>query len=183
MTPNAINIMVDETIIIDSSNVSIPIDIVEKTFIDILKDTLLNDEIKNKISIKLTPEVLNVINKIISLTPNTLTDIEQAAIEIIKDGKIDSKDIPQFIIFVQRIYQVIYNLKEIKIDSLKRTEFTSSILKFIVHLLILEKKVKIDDDKKEEFLKNCDVLIDSCVGLLSFPKSLKTNGCFKKLFS
>jgi hypothetical protein len=170
--------------IVDASNVIIEDNInnAEKTLIYLLIKATINDEIKDKISIKLNSDIINVINKIISLTPNTLTDIEKAATEIIKDQKIDSKDIPNLIIVVQRIYQVIYDMKDLKIDSKKRTEITSSILKFIIHLLVKEEKIKIDDDKQEEFLKNCDILVDSCVGLLSFPKSLKTKGCLKKIF-
>ena len=167
----------------DSVNTSnIVLEIVEKNLIDIIKTTLLSDEIKNKINIKLTPEIISIINKIVSLTPDTLTDIEKASIEIVKDGKIDSNDIPQFIILVQRIYQLIYSFKDTKIDAKKRSEFTATVLKFIVHLLVLERKIKIADDKQADFLKNCDILIDSCVGLLSFPKSLKTKGCLKKIF-
>jgi hypothetical protein len=124
----------------------------------------------------------STINKIISLTPDTLKDIEGAALQIIKDSKIDTNDIPQFIVVVQRIYQVIYSFKDTKIVAKKRSEFTATILKFIIHLLVQERKIKIDNDKQEEFLKNCDILIDSCIGLLSFPKSLKTKGCIKKIF-
>lgn len=161
----------------DASNVVVSI--AEKTFIDLIKITLVDEVVKNKISVKLTPEIIDVVNKIISLTPNTLTDIEKAAIEIIKDSKIDSKDIPQLIIVVQRIYQVIYTLKDTKFDTKKRSEVTSSILKFTIHLMVLERKIKVDDDKQADFLKDCDILVDSCVGLLSFPKSLKTKKCFK----
>jgi hypothetical protein len=160
----------------------IVLDINPKNFVEIIKSTLLNEETKNKISIKLTPEIINIINKIISLTPDTFNDIEKAAVQIIKDGKIDSNDIPQFIVVVQRIYQVVYSFKDTKIDAKKRSEFTATILKFVIHLLVQERKIKIDNDKQEEFLKNCDILIDSCIGLLSFPKSLKTKGCLKKIF-
>ena len=154
-------------------------DIVEKTFIDLVKNSLENEEMKKKISITLTPEVTNVINNIISLTPNTLTDIEKATIQIIKDGKIDSKDIPNLIIVIQRIYQFIYSLKNVKFDAKKRADITATSLKYILHLLVLKRKIKIDEEKQEEFFTQTDALIDSCIGLLCFPKSLKTKGCFK----
>jgi len=154
-------------------------DIVEKTFIDLVKNSLENEEIKKKISIPLTPEVTNVINNIISLTPNTLTDIEKATIQIIKDGKIDSKDIPNLIVVIQRIYQFIYSLKNTKFDAKKRADITATSLKYLLHLLVLERKIKIDEEKQEEFFTQTDALIDSCIGLLSFPKSLKTKGCLK----
>lgn len=153
--------------------------IIEQTFVDLVKKSLENEEIKKKIAIPLTPEVTNVINNIISLTPNTLTDIEKATIQIIKDGKIDSKDIPNLIVVIQRLYQFIYSLKNVKFDAKKRADITATSLKYLLHLLVLERKIKIDEEKQEEFFTQTDALIDSCIGLLSFPKSLKTKGCFK----
>lgn len=156
--------------------------IVEQTFVDLVKKSLENEEIKKKIAVRLTPEVTSIINNIISLTPDTLTDIEKATIEIIKDGKIDSKDIPNLIIVIQRLYQFIYSLKNVKFDDKKRADITSSSLKFLLHLLVLERKIKIDKDKQAEFLTQTDALIDSCISLLSYSKSLKTKGCLKKIF-
>lgn len=161
---------------------NIIVNMIELSFIDLIKKSLENEEIKNKITIKLTPELINVINSIISLTPNTLTDIEKASIEIIKDGKIDSKDIPNLIVVIQRIYQFIYSLKNMKLDAKKRADITSELLKYLVHLLVLERKIKIDEEKQSEFLKQTDILIDSCVNLLSFSKTLKAPGCLKKIF-
>ena len=156
--------------------------ILEQTFIDLVKKSLENEETKKKIAIPITPEVISIINSIISLTPNTLTDIERSTIEIIKDGKIDSKDIPNLIIVIQSLYQFIYSLKNTKFDAKKRADVTSSSLKYIFHLLVLERKIKIDEDKQSEFFTQMDALIDSCISLLSYSKNLKTKGCFKKIF-
>lgn len=170
----------DNSIITDSSNIIV--DVIEQTFIDLVKKSLENEDIKNKINIKLSPEVISVINNIISLTPNTLTDIEAAAIIIIKDGKINSQDIPNLIVIIQRIYQFIYSLKSVKFNAKKRCEITSTSLKFFIHLLVLERKINIDEEKQSDFLKETDILIDSCISLLSFSKMIKINGCFKKIF-
>ena len=105
--------------------------------------------------------------------------MEKATIQIIKDGKIDSKDIPNLIVVIQRIYQFIYSLKNTKFDAKKRADITATSLKYLLHLLVLERKIKIDEEKQEEFFTQTDALIDSCIGLLSFPKSLKTKGCLK----
>lgn len=155
---------------------------VEATIIDLVKKSLENEDIKNKISLSITPEVTSIINNIITLTPETLTDIEKAAIEIIKDGKIDSKDIPHLIIVIQRIYQFIYSLKLSKLDTKKRADMTSTLLKYLLRLLVLERKINIDENKKAEFFAQTDALIESCISLLSYSTSLKTKGCFKKLF-
>lgn len=151
----------------------------EQIFVDIVKKSLENEDIKNKITIKLNVDVIKIINNIITLSPNTLTDIEKAIVEIVKDGKIDSKDIPNLIVVIQRIYQFIYSIKSLKFDSKKRSEITSTSLKFFLHLLVLERKIKIDEDKEVEFLTQTDNLIDSCISLLSYSKSLRIKGCIK----
>ena len=133
----------------DASNIIF--NIVEETFIDLVKKSLENEDIKNKFSIKLTSEITSIINNIISITPNTLTDIEKAVVEIIKDGKIDSKDIPNIIVVIQRIYQFIYSLKNIKLDAKKRADITGELMKYLIHILVLERKIKIEQDKQSEF--------------------------------
>jgi hypothetical protein len=163
---------------IDSSNVILEIS--EKTLLILVNESLSSEEIKNKLSIKLTSQDISFISKIISLTPDALNDVEKALNDIIKDGKIDSKDIPQFIVIIQRIYQIIYNFK---LDSKKCMEMTSTILKYIVHLLVLERKIKVNNEQQPEFLKESDALIDACVGLLSFPKSIKIKGCLKRFLN
>jgi hypothetical protein len=163
------------------------VEVLEKTFKDVIEQSLTSLIIRNdllKIKLDLNPELIDIIKKILSVSPECFNDLEKAFGEIIKDGKIDSKDIPQFIIVVQKIYQVIYNLKDKKIDSKKRSQITADIFKFLIFLLVLEKKIKIDEEpeKIQEFYTQVGILIDSCIGLLSFPKSLKTKGCLKKIF-
>ena len=159
---------------IESRNVVLEIS--EKTLLILVNESLSSEEIKNKLSIKLTSQDISFISKIISLTPDALNDVEKALNDIIKDGKIDSKDIPQFIVIIQRIYNF-------KLDSKKCMEMTSTILKYIVHLLVLERKIKVNNEQQPEFLKESDALIDACVGLLSFPKSIKIKGCLKRFLN
>jgi hypothetical protein len=156
--------------------------IIEQTLVDLVKKSLENEEMKKQISISLTSEHISIINNIISLTPNTLTDIEKSAVEIIKDGKIDSKDVPNLVVIIQTIYQFIYSLKIEKFDTQKRAYITATTLKYILHLLVLERRIKIEEDKQGDFFTQTDLLIDSCTGLLSYSKTLQTKGCFKKLF-
>lgn len=175
-TPYPSPVTEDNSVKISTTIVS---DIVEQTILDLVKKSIENEDLKKKISIPITPEVTNVINNIISLTPNTLTDIEKAIIQIMKDGKIDSKDIPNLIVVIQLIYQFIYSLKDTKFDAKKRADITATSLKYLLRLLVLERKIKIDEEKREEFFTQTDALIDSCIGLLSYSKSLKTKGCCK----
>jgi hypothetical protein len=179
-----------EDMTVENTNVETPVEIstndvstiIEQTFIDLVKKSLETEEMKNKFSIPLTPEVIRIINNIIEVTPNILTDIEKAMMETIKDGKIDSKDIPNLIIIIQSLYQFIYSLKDVKFDAKKRADITASSLKVILRLLVLERKIKIDEENQEEVLSQINTLIDSCISLLNYSKSLKPKRCLKKIF-
>jgi hypothetical protein len=171
-----------EVLVSDVSNSLI--DVVDATFASIVEKSITCLIVKDKLlktKITLTPELVKMIKAILSASPNCFDDIKNAVCEIVKDNKIDSKDIPQFIVVVQKMYQIIYSLKNVKIDAKKRSEFTAEVLKYIVHLLIIERKIIISEDKEAQFLADCDILIDACIGLLSFPKSIKIKGCLQKL--
>jgi hypothetical protein len=136
-----------------------------------------NKKYYKKIGIHLSKEVVEIINKIVDKTPALLSEIEKSVIEVIKDGKIDAKDIPEFIIIVQILYERLHNLKDILLNSFKCAETSATILKFIIHTLIEERKIKIDEENKAEILSQFDKLIDSCISLLNFQSALKPNAC------
>ena len=162
------------------------IELVEKIFSNIVQESLINETIKNKLiqtHIDISPEIIEIIKKILSVSPDCFNDIEKATNIIIKDGKIDSKDIPQFMIIIQNIYRIIYSLKDSKVNSKNRSEITKMILKYTLRLLVLERKIKIEEDKQTDFLADCDNLIDACIDLLNFQRSVRTKGCLKKIFS
>lgn len=163
----------------DASN--IPIEIDSQPFVDLIKRSFENEDVKKKISITLSSELISVLNNIITASPNTIIDIEKVIIEIIKDGKIDTNDIPNLIVVIQRMYQSIYSLKGMKLDTKKRATITGELLKFFIHLLVLERKIKIDEepDKIYQFYTRVDSLIDSCIDLLSYSKTIKVKRCFK----
>ena len=137
------------------------------------------EDVNKKLYIALTPEATRVITNMVSLAPNTLNDIEKPILAIIKDGDINSKDIPNLIIIVQKLYQVVYSLKN---ASNQRADITGSVLKYIINILVVERIIKIDEENQPEFYIHVNALIDSCVGLLSFPESIKRKGCLKRIF-
>jgi len=67
-----------------------------------------------------------------------------------------------------------------KLDAKKRAHITGEFLKYLIHLLVLERKIKIDGDPAKilEFYTQVNALIDSCVELLSYSKSIKVKKCF-----
>ena len=147
-----------------------------------LLELLVSEEIKKKVNFPLNDNVTDVINKVLKHTPDFLNDIEKTFVEIFKDNKIDSNDVPNLIILLQKLYELIYKSKDIKLDSKKSAEVCGSVLKFIIHVLVEERKIKLDEDKKAAFLELIDKLIESCISLLGFSKIIKTSSCLKKIF-
>lgn len=148
-----------------------------------LLELLVSEEIKKKVNFPLNDNVTDVINKVLKHTPDFLNDIEKTIVEIFKDNKIDSNDVPNLIISLQKLYKLIYKSKDIKLDSKKSAEVCESVLKFIIRVLVEERKIKLDEDKKAAFLELIDKLIESCISLLVFSKIIKTSSCLKKILS
>jgi hypothetical protein len=152
--------------------ISIPL---SGSFLDFIKKS-------NDPRIILSKESIDILNKIFSLTPNFLDDIEKSLLEVVKDGKIDSNDIPHLILLIQKLYETIYRIKDVKLDSKTRTVICSEALKIISYFLITERRIKIEEEKITLVLEQINTLVDSCVGLLSFSSTIKVKGCFDLLF-
>ena len=143
---------------------------------------LVKEEIKQKTHI-LNKEYIDILNSLVSISPNLLNDIEKAMFEIMKDGKIDSNDIPFLITIIQKLYEFMFSLKIEKISTEKRSAICAEIIKFIVHVLIKERRIKVDPSKQDAFLIQFNTLMDSCVSLLSLQSELLSNGCCSWFFS
>ena len=143
---------------------------------------LVKEEIKQKTHI-LNKEYIDILNSLVSISPNLLNDIEKAMFEIMKDGKIDSNDIPFLITIIQKLYEFMFSLKIEKISTEKRSAICAEIIKFIVHVLIKERRIKVDPSKQDAFLIQFNTLMDSCVSLLSLQSELLSKGCCSWFFS
>ena len=168
---NSIEIEIKENInaIIE---VSIP-----KNLIDIVKEEIIQKtHILNK-------EYIDILNSLVNKSPNLLFDIEKAMIEITKDGKIDSDDIPYLISIIQKLYEFMFNLKLEKMSTEKRGAICAEIIKFVVHVLIKERRIKVENGKQDIFLSQFNGLMDSCISLLSLQSNLLSRGCCSCFFS
>jgi len=157
----------------DSVLTSIDINLDVKTLLHLLG----SEEIVKKINIQLNKNEINVLTHILKYSPDFLNEIEKVIIEIVKDNKIDTNDIPNLIILIQKLYELIYNSKQVKYDSKKIADVCGNILKFIIYILVEERKIKMDEDKKLHFFILTDKLIDSCISLLNLSKVLKGSSC------
>ena len=137
---------------------------------------LVKEEIKQKAHI-LNKEYIDILNSLVGKSPKLLNDIEKSMFEIMKDGKIDSNDIPYLITIIQKLYEFLFSLKIKNMQTEKRAAICAEIIKFIVHVLIKERRIKVDPNKQEVFLSQFNALMDSCISLLSLQSGLLSRGC------
>jgi hypothetical protein len=142
---------------------------------------LVKEEIKQKAHI-LNKEYIDILNSLVGKSPKLLNDIEHAMIEITKDGKIDSNDIPFLITIIQKLYEFMFSLKIGKMPTEKRAAICAEIIKFVVVVLIKERRIKVDVNKQDVFIAQINALMDSCVSLLSLQSNLLSKGCCSCLF-
>jgi uncharacterized protein (DUF1778 family) len=157
-----------------------------KSLLMLLKKLLIEEELSssilNKFSIKLSENDKVILSKILEHSPKVFDNIEEAMKKIIVDGKIDSKDLPYILACIQELYQLIYTFKTYKMDTKKRCELCATLIKMVIRILVEERIVKLDEEKKVEFLSNTDFLVDSAINLIGLSKVIKPSGCIKKLF-
>jgi len=154
--------------------------VVTPDLIDLLKLVVQTHD--SKINIRLSNKLKDVITTLIETNPTLFKEFNATLLNIIKDGKIDSADIPEFVILVQKVYEIVYVSKQINASKEELADSCGIIAKFVVHTLIEKGYVKMDKERKVIFLSEIDNIIDVCVSLIKVSKTLKTPGCIKKLF-
>jgi len=145
--------------------------IVSPTLIEIISDDVM------KKTMVLNKDYVDTINILIKKKPSLFSDIEKSIYEIMKDGKVDSNDIPHLIKIIQTLYESIFSIK-LKLSNEKQTAICSELIKNIFKIMIKERKIKVDLDKQDKYIEQFNKLIESCSSLLSFQKILKSKGCF-----
>jgi hypothetical protein len=168
------------TTVVTTTDVYTPSEIVLPDLIELLKLVVKNPD--SKINIRLSDKMQGIITTLIETNPTLFKEFNATLLNIIKDGKIDSADIPEFVILVQKVYEIVYISKQINVSKEELADSCGIIAKFVVHTLIEKDYVKMDKERKVVFLSEIDNIIDVCVSLIKVSKTLKTPGCIKKLF-
>lgn len=136
--------------------------------IDSILSVMNSEELQKKYSLEITPQIKTIL---ISLTNNKVyfSNIQNTVKEIVKDDKIDTQDIPNIILLISELYPLVLQLNIKNITS----EMCGNILKFIIHILINDDIVKVQD--KPKLILTIDNIINSCVVLVNLEKSLTKN--------
>jgi hypothetical protein len=169
---NAVKDVVKEVILTE-----VIIDITKITFSQMLENFLNQNKDKlDSLSIKISPEMHKYFLLLCKEKGDFFTDIDSSLKKIILDDKIDTKDIPEIIVLVTKVYEIIKSDKAVpKIDPY---ELIKTLLNMVFTLYIETNKVQ-NKELAADLLKIIGVAID-----LIKLKALKPPkiGCLSKLF-
>ena len=129
---------------------------------------------KQTSSIQLSEKEVTIIQFLVANTPDSLLDIKDCILDIVKDDKIDASDIPQFLKIIKDIYTLFHTNNQINAENISST--VGSIIKYITHIILAMYGLN------NQLLVNCcDTLVNSSVEMIDLQSSLITKTCFFKL--
>ena len=143
--------------------------IVEEDPVKIIMQELLAFHFLN---ITLSEKEMMIIKIIVQQSPSMIQEINQCVLDIVKDGKIDSNDIPSFIKLIKSLYVFCHENNNIKININEIAKMIGPIVKYIVHIVLSK-----NDKSTPELVKCCDSLIDISVEMIQLQSNMRTKIC------
>jgi len=150
------------------------------SLVELLKQYITNKTLMNDIELNLDERTKICLMFILQTYPRELYGIDKLVELVIADGKIDINDLPLIIKFCGTIYGLVKNAN---MDHKTAIDISCIILKFIMRVLLSEKKIKLDNTDKMHFIKSFDCLVDECFAILK-QNEIVQKGCdtfFKKM--
>lgn len=138
-----------------------------KSLINLLILITFKTDLQDKYDIKSNLELIEIITIIIKTNPTQISKIEECFINIMKDGKIDSSDIPHIMELLSTMYK---SISEINLTTIKTSlsEISGQVIKLIFNIIVTEKFIEMDNGL--DMLTTFNALVDSSVMLISLSK-------------
>ena len=148
-----------------------------KTLAAILQIALLQSDGLDKYSVTITPEVKNILAQLME-QDKYFDEFETALNEIIKDGKIDARDVPRIMVLLADLYT---RMRTMKIEFNENT--CGDVLKMLFNIALKEDLIKINDEDME--LMQCVYsIVDMSIRLMQTDTGASKRGgllkCIKK---
>jgi len=132
------------------------------------------------INIKLTPELSSFILILCKEFPSFFYYVELSLSKILKDNTINTKDIPEIIYIIIKLYEIIKTHKK-EIKNLEPDDIIKTLIKLLFIIYIQNNKIK-----NPELEKNIESIIDASLNLINL-KAIKPNnskkGCLSSFFN
>ena len=138
-----------------------------KSLINLLILITFKTDLQDKYDIKSNLELIEIITIIIKKNPTQISKIEECFINIMKDGKIDSSDIPHIMELLSTMYK---SISEINLTTIKTSlsEISGQVIKLIFNIIVTEKFIEMDNGL--DMITTFNALVDSSVMLISLSK-------------
>ena len=137
-----VNILID----IPLGNSEVKVDIKHFDLNKTLSTFVVSNDYTKIISYPLNDNVLNLIKILVKDSPQSLEKMSNTIKDIISDGKLDMSDIPKIVLLITELNNT--NLKDVfKTQNIQKSDLFD-LIKFIIHLIVELKYVKVEDEKK-----------------------------------
>ena len=137
-----VNILVD----IPLGNSEVKVDIKNFDLNKTLSTFVVSNDYTKIISYPLSDNVLILIKILVKESPQSLEKMSNIIKDIISDGKLDMSDIPKIVLLITELNNT--NLKDVfKTQNIQKSDLFD-LIKFIIHLIVELKYVKVEDEKK-----------------------------------
>ena len=93
-------------------------------------------ELTDKLSFKINDQTINILKTILAKSPSGLNKVTENVKDILKDGTIDTKDIPKLLLLVTNLYKTDFQniVNNLNLTSKDIIEFIKSLIKLIIDL-------------------------------------------------
>ena len=175
------SISVEVDSIVETESKDVLVDIVNLTLQQMFENFLnQNKEELDKYSIKLNPDLQKYCLAFCKENPTFFTEIEESLKLIILDNTINTKDIPELLKIVMKIYEIIKNKQSVSnVDPYEVIE----IVLHVLFMLYIQTNKNYDMESANKSIEQIVKIIRLSIELLKMPQiKIMKKGCLSCLF-
>jgi hypothetical protein len=114
----------------------------------------------NLSNIKVCGNAAKIVEQVLKKSPDFVQEMARVIVEIVKDNKIDARDIPQLLVLIQQMNDLVH--RNIELDTVAIATSCGAILKGVLHSLVEDQIIRVDDT----VVVLLDTLIDTSIQLI-----------------
>ena len=154
----------------------------QTTLLQLMYNLLRQNQTKlDNFTIKISPECKNNLLILCNKEPGLFFDAEDSLQKIVADNEINSKDVPELINLINKIFQTITENKQL-FTNIDIPQFIKTLL-HILFLLFIEKRSNNKNHEENTKLIECALsIIDASMDLIKIPNIKPVKNLFNKLF-
>jgi hypothetical protein len=170
------HVKVEETVKVEEPIKDVVMEIAKSAFQQLFEELLSQDKQIDKLNIQLSPDVKKYLLLLCKDKSDLLVSIEESLKKIVVDDKINTKDIPEIMILITKIYELIKTNK--RNSNIDPYDLISTLLQLI--FIAYFELNNINNPELEDTLLH---IIDSAIQLIKL-KNFKSSrkGCFSSIF-